>query len=213
MYSESIIPELDGWEGRLELVLQNVEENRTIGKPLMKGGGNRKQPFNKGRSVAQIEADFWYRVKTGSKGECWPWLGGCSNYKQLSGKVFSYGVFWSDRTKHKSHRFASEFRYGLLPCRIQACHHCDNPICCNPHHLFIGTQRENTIDMVKKGRNRYGIGINHNSVKLTLEQVLRIKREFPDRKDGWAANLGREFGVRRGTITAIGFGKSWKHLS
>lgn len=86
--------------------------------------------------------DFWARVDIRGPNDCWLWKGGL--------KSKGYGNFGHNKS---AHRYAYEQTYGpaLKPC---ICHHCDNPPCCNPAHLFEGTNADNVADRVRKGRSR-----------------------------------------------------------
>lgn len=108
---------------------------------LLHGGGVR-------RSSDEFLAAFWARVDRSAGPEaCWPWLGASSGA--------GYGVVQKpgDRTQHGTHRIALVLRLGrdLAPGEL-ACHHCDNPPCCNPDHLFPGSVADNARDASAKGR-------------------------------------------------------------
>lgn len=114
------------------------------------------------------------------------------------------------------HRIAYKFFKGQDPAEFFVCHKCDNPPCCNPYHLFIGTPQDNTADMVKKGRGLKG-EINHKS-KLTTTQVLEIRRrdaEQAEKKENrvklWE-QLSSEYGVSPSNIERIANGHTWRHL-
>lgn len=77
---------------------------------------------------------------------CWIWIGG----KTSDG----YGKFYLNGIKRRAHRVAWVIRNGQIPEGLNVLHNCDNPSCVNPDHLFLGTQIDNIIDMVSKGRNR-----------------------------------------------------------
>ncbi len=95
-------------------------------------------------------ARFWSRVdRSGGSKACWPWRGSSGG---------DYGQFLApDGSAHKAHRLAYELTHGstIMP-GLLACHHCDNPPCCNPAHIFIGTRQDNARDMHRKGRGYRG---------------------------------------------------------
>lgn len=105
------------------------------------------------------------------------------------------------RISSHMHRVIYELLIGPVPDDKSVCHTCDNPACCNPSHLFLGTHQENMIDMSRKGRQR--------CQKLTCEQVLEI-RSRPSTQTHKA--IGLEFGVSRETISSIKRNKTWKHV-
>jgi hypothetical protein len=81
-------------------------------------------------------------------GNCWIWQG-----PKIPGK--GYGVVWFQGKYSYLHRIALQITSGL-PAGMMACHHCDNPPCCRPSHLFAGTQRDNIRDSIEKGRQSHG---------------------------------------------------------
>ena len=87
---------------------------------------------------------FWSKVNKGGADECWPWL-----------KANRYGQFYIGNGMAKpAHRVAYELTYGDIPAGLLVCHHCDNPPCCNPAHLFVGTVQDNMRDKISKGRHK-----------------------------------------------------------
>jgi hypothetical protein len=98
---------------------------------------------------AIAEQDFWDRVDVRGEDDCWLWLRG----RQSQG----YGAIGRKRAGKRivfyAHRLAYEFVHEPIPAGHDVCHRCDNPPCCNPAHLFVGTRSENMRDAVTKGRH------------------------------------------------------------
>lgn len=110
----------------------------------------------------RIEA-FWEKVN--KSGNCWEWLG----VKNSKG----YGYLKNEGHMTSAHRFVYELKVGPIGV-LHVCHHCDNPGCVNPDHLFLGTQKDNMQDCVKKGRINQR-GEKNNNCKLTDVEVMRIR--------------------------------------
>jgi hypothetical protein len=88
---------------------------------------------------------LWARVdRSAGFFECWPWTGTRSPK--------GYGFIWLDGTNRRVHRVVYELAIGPIPDDMWVLHHCDNPPCCNPAHLWLGTNADNMRDMLAKGR-------------------------------------------------------------
>lgn len=108
-----------------------------------------------------------------------------------------------------AHRLAWEETFGSIPDGMQVCHHCDNPPCVNPEHLFLGTNADNVADRVAKGRTLKGSA--HPNTRLTEEAVADIKARL-SRGEG-IRPVARLYGIGFGTVSDIDRGVSWKHVS
>lgn len=109
-----------------------------------------------------------------------------------------------------AHRAAYLLCVGNIPDGMFVCHSCDNPRCCNPKHLFLGTQQDNVDDCVAKGRHSHGE--RHPRAMLTEDDVRQILAARGGPR-GTGASLAREFGVSKATIGAIWNGRNWRHVS
>jgi len=134
---------------------------------------------------------------------CWSWTGS----KDRNG----YGVFGHHRNKQlRAHRAAYEFHVGAIPTGMFVCHSCDNPSCINPKHLFVGTAKDNTQDMIKKQRKTILYGELHPNSKLSNDQVLRIKQL---RKQNIPLNdIANQFCISFQTVSSIAKGTTWNHI-
>jgi hypothetical protein len=108
------------------------------------------------------------------------------------------------------HRVSWMIHNGPIPDGMFICHHCDNPTCTNPNHLFLGTPKDNMVDCIKKNRKNVSRGEAHYGCKLSDDKVLEIKRLV---NLGYSqSKLANMFGVRPSTIQNIVDGRTWKHV-
>lgn len=132
---------------------------------------------------------------------CWYWL----NYKQEDG----YGVVKHDGKVCLAHRVSLHLFKGFdLESELYVCHHCDNPSCVNPEHLYTGTQLDNVRDMHKRGRAR--IGENHPKNKLKEADVLWMREHWG--KEWSCAKLAKKFGINPKCAWQIVVREIWTHI-
>jgi hypothetical protein len=148
-------------------------------------------------------ARFWKDVDTSAGYDgCWPWRGSCTQG--------GYGVVSFLGRYTTAHRIAYELDKGeQIPDGIEALHECDNPPCCNPRHVFLGTQKDNIADMHAKGRagDCRLFGENHGRAKLKDHQVEEIRDRY--RKEGLTqAQLAGIYGIGPSQISRIILGQS-----
>ncbi len=107
-----------------------------------------------------------------------------------------------------THRLVWLLTYGDIPEGQKVLHKCDNPGCVNPEHLFLGTSKDNSQDMVNKGRQEKGE--SHHSAVLTEVDVRVVRKLF---KEGWSQSaIGRMFDCDHKNIAAIVQRRTWKHI-
>lgn len=158
-------------------------------------------------TAPSLEERFWSKVDRRSPDECWPWRAAVRRKNE------GYGAFYFKGRHHPAGRIAWFLAKGEMPePGVVVCHECDNPPCCNPAHLFLGTNQQNTADKVAKGRQAKG---SHNGFsKLNEEQVREIKRLKPIGRSpyGFRSELAARFSVSPATITDV-WSRRWKHIS
>ncbi len=146
-------------------------------------------------------ARFWSKVDRRGPDDCWLWTEGS--------RKGGYGHFHDcSYVQYSAHRVAFAVTNGNT--ELKVCHTCNKPACCNPAHLYAGTQRKNVQQCHAEGRAADQRGENNGYVKLTEDDVCEIRRL---RNDGW---LQREiadiYGISRSHVSDICTGKLWKHV-
>lgn len=107
-----------------------------------------------------------------------------------------------------AHRVSWVLHHGPIPPGLLVCHRCDNPRCVNPEHLFLGTAKDNSQDMVRKGR--VSQGDRHPYAKLTTEQVVVIRKRAADGDD--PGQIASDFGVSEWNVIHVIRRHTWKHV-
>jgi hypothetical protein len=144
-------------------------------------------------------ARFWTKVKKGGMDECWPWMS--KHDHDGYGRVYFEGKIRS------THRIAFTLATGNPATGLPVCHRCDNPPCCNPNHLFLGTHQINMADRDAKGRT--ASGERNGRAKLTWKIVGQIRAAFKPLRVT-IPKLSATFGVNRHVVADIIHGKTWK---
>jgi hypothetical protein len=155
------------------------------------------------------ETGFWGKVdRSGGPDSCWNWTAALNQN--------GYGVWGGNRKiglkSGIAHRAAWVLTYGPIPDGMFICHHCDNPPCCNPAHLFLGTPQDNMDDMDRKGR-RVSVSrpadLNPNA-KLTWDDVREIRRLYRRGVRGCGSKvLAERFGTTHQSVLAIVNNRQW----
>lgn len=148
-----------------------------------------------------IEDRFWSKVNIGDPDECWEW--------QAARTRLGYGAFSvRHATARPAHIIAYELICGEITNGLEVCHTCDNPPCCNPNHLFLGTHKENMEDMANKGRSVSGIK-SHLS-RHSEDSIIKV-RELFDSGIG-ITDISRQTGIPVVTVWNVSHRKTWKHI-
>ena len=132
-------------------------------------------------------------------GDCWLWTGP----KDKDG--YGYAKLRGRRVE-KAHRLAFRLYRTNVPDGMLVCHSCDNPACCNPEHLFLGTALDNKTDSVAKDRHVRGEKL-YWKAKLTESDVLAIR---DDKRSSY--DIAAEYGVTATLVQSIWKRKIWKHV-
>lgn len=133
---------------------------------------------------------------------------GCWVYRGHITKA-GYGAYRTPTANKLAHRMMWEIMNGPIPKGMCVCHSCDNPPCCRPDHLWLGTQPENVKDMWSKGRGRPGTrrGELCNTAKLSASDILNIR--LSNKK---ASELAAIYSVSSVQIRNIQQRKQWRHV-
>lgn len=136
---------------------------------------------------------------------CWLWTG-------YVNRRFGYGVAWNGIKDVSAHRLSWTLHRGEIPCGIHVLHKCDNRGCVNPDHLFLGTNKDNVLDRVAKGRGvrNQARGERHGRATVREDDVLKIRELAAS--GVLKSVLARKFGLNASTVGDIVWRKSWRHI-
>ncbi len=156
-----------------------------------------------GSEVAQEK--FWEKAKKGKPDECWEWQGSISIYGYGNCSFYvSEGV----RVREQAHRVAYFLQFGMYAGDLCVCHKCDNKLCVNPNHFFLGTHLDNMQDRHTKQRDPRG---ESNGQAILTESQVRWIKEARGKRMRLRA-IAEHVGMSIQTICDITKGRSWKHI-
>lgn len=162
-------------------------------------------PHAKKNDHSTLEARFWRFVTKKPEAECWEWQGQklSNGYGRISLGAKELGAEGAHRV---SWRLANKKE---IPQGLYVMHQCDNPSCVNPNHLTIGTAKDNTQDMIRKGRKKTiaPLGEENGKSLLNAEKVLLIRASTLNH-----AALGRQLNVSPNCIRGVRTGRTWSHI-
>jgi hypothetical protein len=190
----------------------NYSDKERIIELFNKGYGSRKiaKELNCGRKAIRIffkknllrhqptqklnAEDFWNKMDKSNSDGCWVWSG-IVDYK-------GYGKIKFNNKRYKTHRLAYILTNGEICDNLLVCHKCDNPPCCNPDHLFLGTNQDNIIDCLKKDRQ--------TASKLKTSDIASIRKLREEGHD--AKVIANLFNVTPQAIREVLNGKRWYYI-
>lgn len=140
--------------------------------------------MKRGPKPKPIAERFWSYITKGRGNACWKWNGP---------KVpHGYGVLYiAGSNRIGAHRFSWQLSNGDIPSGLFVCHSCDNPECCNPAHLFLGTQLDNMRDASKKKRCKWN-GLDGDSHYMRKRTHCKHGHPFDDSNTLWLPNGSRQ---------------------
>lgn len=150
---------------------------------------------------------FWSYIRVDGGG-CWEWKG----FRNQKG----YGMFAvGSRVTRLAHRLMYEIAFKKEPTGRSVCHHCDNPPCVKPTHIYLGTPKSNSSDMwTRRPPNRKGAC--NGRAKISEALVIAIRSEYRFSKTGVKGSgypaLAKKYGIPRATAYNIVSRKTWSHI-
>jgi hypothetical protein len=161
----------------------------------------------KAKPVPQLDVEqttrFWAKVQKQSRDACWFWTANVNNK--------GYGLFKVGNRMVSTHRIAYLLGTGVQPNELHVLHSCDIKRCCNPRHLFMGTNQDNCDDYAAKGLSpnlgHDQVGEQNGNARLT-EHDVRVIRASSDIQRVTAAR----FGITQVMVSRIKLRKAWAHV-
>lgn len=158
------------------------------------------------RLTAGTQEEFWSNVNQDAADGCWTWQGRLIGSRRPGGQ---YGGYCYGGRQWYTHRLAYYLSLGPIPDGLKVRHTCDNPPCCNPAHLLLGTQADNMRD--KKERGRAARGERSHAAKVTEQIVADIRRRRAAGEP--RLQVAAEYGISYTAVFSIERGRSWGHVA
>ena len=152
---------------------------------------------------ASVSERFWEKVDIRSDDECWNWKASIRSdgYGQLNRGKRGLGM-------ESAHRVSWTIHFGDIPVGLHILHSCDNKLCVNPSHLFLGTNSDNVSDKVKKDRQMKGESVPTS--KLNRKDIKEIRKLYvPWSRDYSIASLAKQFNVSYAAIYKVVSRETW----
>jgi hypothetical protein len=142
---------------------------------------------------------FWSKVDPAPSSCCWEWTANTD--------PDGYGRFKLNTKQLGAHRVAYTLTKGEIPDGLMVRHTCDNPACCNPDHLILGTHADNMTDMAERNRCNPPKGEQHYNSKLTVKQVMEIYNSPLPQNE-----IAELYNISKTIVSRIKHKKRWKHI-
>jgi DNA-binding CsgD family transcriptional regulator len=184
--------------GVCETVISHIRLGKTrkrLGlKPL------HSMAFGRASSGDPLRARILDKTSLNNVSGCWEWLGTIKR---------GYGMLSVKSITKYSHRVSYEAFIGPIPSGMCVCHKCDNPGCCNPDHLFLGTVLDNMTDMVSKSRS--AIGSRSSNAKISEQTAMKVMSLLYDGRT--SVDVARILNLTKHTVRHIKHGRAWSHIT
>jgi len=146
---------------------------------------------------------FWGKIDVKSKEECWNWKGSLNSQN-------GYGRFGIQNSYYITSRIAYWIYYNIDPEFKLVCHSCNNTLCCNPNHLYLGTQSENIQQSFNELRSIHRGSFN-SCAKLNEIKAKQI-RNLLENTSLTLREIGEKFGIAISTVGHIKYSQNWTHV-